>query len=59
MSNKPMSGTKMYRIRSQSRDGYPDSHGYYETREEAMDVANELRSHYCNRNIKYWIIEVN
>jgi hypothetical protein len=54
-----MSGTKMYRIKSQSRDGYPDSHGYYGTREEAMDVANELRSHYCNRNIKYWIIEVN
>jgi hypothetical protein len=48
----------MYRIRSQSRDGYPDSHGYYVTREEASKVADELRKHYSNRNTKFWIIEV-
>jgi hypothetical protein len=50
---------KMYRIKSQSRDGYPNSHGYYETREEAIDVANELRNNYSNRNTKFWIVEVN
>lgn len=51
---------RMYRVKSQTKDGYPDSHGYYETREEAVDVANCLKNNfYSNRNTKYWIVEVN
>ena len=53
---KPM--PKMYRIRSQSKSGYPDSHGYYKTREEAIQVTDELRNHFINRNTKFWIVEV-
>ena len=49
----------MYRIKSQSRDGYPDSHGYYNTREDAMLIVNELRNNFSNRNTKFWIVEVN
>ena len=48
----------MYRIKSQTKSGYPDSHGYYQSRNNAELVINELRNVYANRNTKFWIIEV-
>lgn len=50
---------KMYRVKSQTQDGYPDSHGYYQTKTDAQEVINELSNYYSNRNTKYWILEVN
>jgi hypothetical protein len=50
---------KMYRVKSQTKSGYPDSHGYYQTKTEAQEIIDELSNHYSNRNTKYWIVEVN
>ena len=48
----------MYRVQSQTKDGYPSSHGYYETKEEARVCITELADDYSNRKTKYWIITV-
>lgn len=48
----------MFRIKSQTKEGYPDSHGYYHSRNNAELVVNALREVYANRNTKFWIIEV-
>ena len=48
----------MYRVRSQTKSGYPDSHGYYVSRNEAEDAVNELSNVYANRNTKFWIVTV-
>ncbi len=45
----------LYRVLSQTKDGYPSSHGYYETKEEARACMTELADNYSNRNTKYWI----
>ena len=50
---------KMYRVMSQTKSGYPDSHGYYLSKNEANQIVNELASYYVNRNTKFWIREVN
>ena len=47
-----------YRVMSQTMDGYPDSHGYYETKEEARQVVSELKDWYCNRFTRYWVVTV-
>ena len=44
---------------SQTKSGYPDSHGYYPNKQLAQDVINELALCYANRNTKFWIREVN
>ncbi len=49
----------MYRVRSQTKDGYPDSHGYYETREAAEECIADCGASSCNRETKYWIVTVN
>ena len=48
----------MYRVLSQTSNGYPSSHGYYVTRNEAEQIIAELSEYYVNRNTKYFIREV-
>ena len=48
-----------YRVMSQTKSGYRNSHGYYLREDEAKQVIDELKEYYGNRNTKYWIREVN
>ena len=45
----------MFRVLSQTKDGYPSSHGYYATVDEAEQAIAELSFNYSNRNTKYWV----
>ena len=49
----------MYRVMSQTKSGYPDSHGYYYNKDIAEQFMSELSSMYKHRDTKFFIREVN
>ena len=49
----------MYRVMSQTKSGYPDSHGYYLSKDIAEQCMSELSSMFKHRHTKFFIREVN